>query len=54
MHANFSLAFPAMPSRMLLQGWVSKENPGWVKIDHANNYWMPIAQDGHDVVHFQK
>ncbi|GAX77159.1 hypothetical protein CEUSTIGMA_g4604.t1 [Chlamydomonas eustigma] len=37
-----------------LQGWISKANPGWVKIDHPNGYWMPISQNGHDVIHFKK
>lgn len=37
-----------------LQGWVSKVHSGWVKVDHPSGYWLPISQNGHDVVHFNK
>mmetsp|Transcript_30101 Transcript_30101/g.89289 ORF Transcript_30101/g.89289 Transcript_30101/m.89289 type:complete len:100 (-) Transcript_30101:213-512(-) len=37
-----------------LQGWVSKEHPGWVRVDHPSGFWLPIEQSGHTVVHLPK
>lgn len=28
-----------------------EENPGWVKIDHPNGYWLPVMQHGKNVMH---
>lgn len=38
----------------LMQGWKSVEHPGWVKVDHPKDYWLPVKQHGKDVVHFDK
>ncbi|CAN0365447.1 unnamed protein product [Pylaiella littoralis] len=35
----------------ILQGWYVEENPGWVKIDHPNGYWLPVMQHGKNVMH---
>ena len=45
---------PSCACLFSLQGWVSKAHAGWVRIDHPQGYWMPIAQHGHDVIHFKK
>mmetsp|Transcript_4810 Transcript_4810/g.8366 ORF Transcript_4810/g.8366 Transcript_4810/m.8366 type:complete len:132 (-) Transcript_4810:387-782(-) len=38
----------------VFQGWKSVANPGWVRVDHVQGYWMPIEQHGKPVVHFDK
>ena len=37
----------------IFYGWKSKQNPGWIKVDHPNGYWMPIQQYGKTVAHQQ-
>jgi hypothetical protein len=27
-----------------LQGWISAEHDGWVKVDHPKGFWLPISQ----------
>ena len=34
-----------------IKGWKSKVNPGWVRVDHPEKYWLPMSQHGKPVVH---
>ncbi|PNH11653.1 hypothetical protein TSOC_001532 [Tetrabaena socialis] len=50
---NASVSAPDWPRNgAKFQGWKSVEHPGWVKIDHEKQYWLPIQQYGKDVCHF--
>ncbi|KXZ49626.1 hypothetical protein GPECTOR_20g483 [Gonium pectorale] len=51
---NASVNAPDWPRNgTVFKGWKSVEHPGWVKVDHPQNYWLPIQQYGNDVCHFQ-
>ncbi|KAG2488511.1 hypothetical protein HYH03_013014 [Edaphochlamys debaryana] len=50
---NASVQAPDWPRNgATFKGWKSVEHPGWVKVDHPKDYWLPIEQHGKPVCHF--